>query len=538
MARPRVRKPPATASAQSYHLPAPIGGLNTVAAGLAMPSTDCVRVSNLVSSEDGLRSRLGYREWCTGLTGVTTDAVRTISPFSGSTSSDGRLFAATEAGIYEVSASTTTPTLEIAFPTASTNSGYGVSVNVVTSAGHFLLHCDEVDGLFVYTEATSSWEHISQGVGPTQINGFNPNRAAFVAVFKGRVWFVERDTSDAWYLPVGQIYGTATRFPFGSVFREGGFLVGLWNWTYDGGAGIDDSLVAISSGGDVLVYQGTDPSSATAFALRGVWQIGTPPAGRRIASTSGGDLLLLSRQGLVPISRLVVGAVGAQEYATAKISNLINRLMQERASFRDWGIALQPEDNVLMLLVPRGNNAETLQLAQSVASRGWFPYSGLPMLSAGVWMGQMYFGTEDGRVCIHTGYVDAVTLADPSDFTPVDWGLTSAFSNLGAPRQKRVQMLRPLLLSDGAPPTVGLAARYKYDLTPVDPVSLVITGEGATWDSATWDVDVWGGGTPPTQVTRGTTGMGVEVAVAIRGASVGRTVLVGIDVFFTQGGFL
>jgi hypothetical protein len=502
-----------------------------------MPALDCVSAVNLISAENGLRGRFGYREWCTGLTGTTTDEVRSVLPFSGSTPASGKLFVTTESSIWDVSASSTTPPDVYTFATPTGLSGHGNSAVFVTAAGHFLLYCDEANGLHVYSESGASWTAVTQGTGPTQIDGFNPARAAFVAVFKNRVWLVERDTADAWYLPVGQIYGTATRFPFGTVFREGGALVGLWNWTYDGGAGLDDSLVAISSGGDVAVYQGTDPASASAFGLRGVWQIGTPPSGRRIASTYGGELLLLSRQGLIPLSRLVVGAIGSAEYATAKIANLINRIMLEKASLRDWGIVLHPEDNALLLLVPKGTGSTTLQLAQSSASRGWFSYTALPILSANAWEGRLYFGTDDGRVCVNTGYLDAVPLADPSAYDPVEWSVLGAFSNLGSPRQKRVSSIRPLLLSDGVTPSYVAAARFDYNQAEIDAVELVLTGDGALWDTAVWDEDVWGGAAAPAYASSGASGMGVNVAVAIRGTSIARTVLVGVDVAYTQGGF-
>jgi hypothetical protein len=497
-----------------------------------MPSSDCVSAVNLIGAENGLRCRLGYSEWCTGLTGVTNNEVRTIIPYTGSTVGSNRLFAATESGIWEVSNSTPTPTLVCSFATPTGNAGYGTAAAMVTVAGHFLLYCDEVNGLHVYTESSGSWAAVTQGTGPTQIDGVNPSRLAHVAVFKNRAWFTERETANAWYLPVSQVYGTASRFSLGSVFRQGGTLVGLWNWTYDGGSGLDDSLVAISAGGDVAVYQGTDPASAGTFSLRGVWQMGAPPVSRRIASTSGGDLLLLSRQGLLPISRLVVGSSSGVEYATAKIANLVNKLMLERAGLQAWDLVQHPEDNSLLLLVPRGGSEVSIQLAQAVAGRGWFLYEELPMLSAAPWVGQLFFGTEDGRVCLNAGYLDAVELGVGS-YAPVEWRLLTAFNTLGAPRQKQVQLLRPLFLSEGAAPNFAVAARYDYDQTELPSVQLVLGGDD-TWDSGTWDDTLWGGRTMVTSESRGASGMGV----AVRGTSVGRTVLVGVDVVFTSGGML
>lgn len=538
MVAPRRRRPPAQASAQSYHLPAPVGGLNTVQAGLAIPPTECVQAINVVSAENGLRSRLGWRERATGVAGTTSNEVRTMLPFAGAAPTNVKLFATTDTGIYDVTSTVATPSLAYTFASSTGNAGYGVSAVVVTAAGHFLLYADEVNGLHVYNETGSTWSAVTQGTGATQIDGIDPARLAFVTIFKGRVWLVERDTANAWYLPTGQIYGTASKFPLAAVFKAGGSLVGLWSWTYDGGSGLDDSLVAVSSGGDVLVYQGTDPASVATFGLRGVWYLGgRPPVGRRIGSSYGGDLVLLSRQGLLPMSRLVVGAAGTLEYATAKIDNLLNRLMLEKADTLGWGVVLNPEDNTLMLLVPRGTSTTNVQLAQSSASRGWFLYTGLPMLAAAVWEGQLYFGTADGRVGLSTGYVDEVRLADTSNFQPVEWQVLTGFSNLGSPRQKRVGLIRPLLVSETRNPAVSVAARYNYDQTELDAVSFVLGGPD-TWDTAIWDVDVWGGDQLPDFSPRGAGGVGADVAIAVRGSAIARTVLVGLDVTYSSGGFL
>jgi hypothetical protein len=190
-----------------------------------------------------------------------------------------------------------------------------------------------------------------------------------------------------------------------------------------------------------------------------------------------------------------------------------------------------------MILVPRGTSGAHLQLAQSVASKGWFTYRDLPILSAAPWEGKLYFGTQDGRVCVHTGYIDGQSLTDPDAYTPVQWQVLGAFSNLGSAKWKRVNLVRPLILSDTQRPSFSAEARYDYDQTEIDPVALVLGGTG-TWDSAVWDQDIWGGGAYSTLSACGAAGTGVSVAVAIRGTAIGRTVLVGTDVSFTMGGFL
>lgn len=542
MLRPRP-KPLVRPTTQSVHLPAPTGGLNTVSAGSAMPPTDCVQLYNLVAAEYGLRSRLGSREWVTGLTGAADSQVRSVLPFTGAAANGAgdRLFAVTSTGIWDVSASTTTPVQVLVFPVQSGDAGRGVSHVVVTAGGHFLAYCDEENGYHLYSEATGLWVAPTMGAGPTEIAGVNPANLVFCTVFKNRLWLVEKATARAWYLDAGSVFGTATSFALGQRFRAGGSLVGLWSWTYDGGAGLDDSLVAVSGGGDVAIYQGADPASAATFGLKGVWTLGgSPPAGRHIATGYGGDLLLLTRAGVLSLSRLVAGAGDERAtYATAKVSNLFNSLMLTRASLPGWSLRLHPEDNALLVTVPTYAGQATEQLVMSLAGRSWSRYRDLPLYSSEVWSGKLYLGTMDGRVLINDGYVDGVTLADPSAYTPVQWSLLSAFQNFGNGRMKRVQMLRPTLLSESPAPAYEARARFRYDLAEVETVSADTAPSSAgTWDVSTWDSAGWGGEYNASQRATGATGMGVDVAVAIRGAATSRTVLVGVDVMLEMGGML
>lgn len=459
---------------QSVTLPAPIGGLNTVDAGASMPPTDCVLLYNLIAAEYGLRTRLGYREWCTNLDGE----VRSVIPFTGSTAAQNRLFATTTTGIWDVTDTSTAPAQVLTFPTAELDNGWGASCVFVNSGGnHFCLYTDEAQGYHVYVESTGTWSAIAYGVGAGQINGTKPDgvtpidplRLCHVTVWANRVWFVERDTGYAWYGGVGALYGTLTPFSFGGRFRAGGDLRGLFNWTIDGGSGSVNSLVAISGGGDVAIYQGTDPSSAASFGLRGTWFVGGVPKGRRIATDFGGDLLILSSVGVVPVSRLTQGnpIFDRSQYATQKIGNLFNQLAYSGRDLDGWHVRLHPQDNALVVNVPQLSGT-TIQLVMSLATKGWSQYRDLPNITASEsYAGTLYFGTQDGRVCVSQDYLDGVLLADPDSYTPIQYSLLSAFQNLGSARKKRVQSIRPTILSTGGAPSYVVAARYGYDFTEV-----------------------------------------------------------------------
>lgn len=571
-----------------------------------MPQGDCVYLYNMIASEFGLRSRLGYAEHVTGF----ADEARCIMPFTGSrqSGSTDALFVSTRTGIYDVTSSTSTPgAAEVSFGITTGDAGFGTDAIAATPAGRFLCHCDEENGLYTYSENSSTWtkavsgatvlwepttayevgDEVANGVntyvvtvagtsagsgGPTgtgtgitdgsvtwnflavyvataigpsladQRLGYTADPANFVqtCVWKNRVWYTEKNTSRAWYTDINAIFGTVTSFDFGVKMQHGGPLVGLYNWAYDGGSGMDTLLCGLSTAGDVVIYQGTDPAQASTFGLKGTWFVGAVPFGRRIATDYGGDVLVLSLLGVLSLSKLVIGnpVVDHSQYATFKIANLFSQLAAENRNARGWGMYIHPTDNALVVTIPYASATPSAQLAYSFATRGWSQYRDLPMLSAGVWNGTLYFGTPDGRICKNEGYVDNVQLSDGSS-TPVAWSLLTSFQNLGNARNKQLRLIRPTVLSETTSPTVQSTARYGYDLEePTPPGGAPAGVTTGTWDTAVWDTDAWAGSFNPTQRLVGSRGVGRDVAIAIQGSAVSRTTLVGMDLMFEQGGLL
>jgi len=630
----------------SFHVAAPIGGDDTVSPGTAVPPQCSIFAYNLIGAELGLRSRLGWREWVTGLDGDP----RSLLPFTGSTASgsNNRLFACTQSGIWDVSSSTATPTQVVTFGTQSVDSGYGASTVFVTAAGHFLVYTDEDNGMYVYAETGATWTKVvrasntawapntaylagayvsNQGLtyqcatpgtsigtpwvaghayvlgdivslggntytctqagtsagsggptgtgssivdggatwqytplGPTgsgagitdgsatwnfapSISGVDPAKIVSVLAWKNRLWLIEKDSARAWYLGINSLYGTAYPFNFGARFVYGGDLRCLASYTGDGGSGMDDRLVAVSGAGDVVIYAGTDPAQASTFELVGVWFVGSVPVGRRLTTTSGGDVLVMSSLGIMPVSKLVIGNIvlDRSQYQTFKISNLFNQLQAATSTLRGWAMRVHPQDSCLMVLVPVASGQPTTQLVMSLTTRGWSRYRDMPMgICAEPWNGTLYFGSGDGtgRVLVNDGYLDGVLLSNPSAYSTIDWSLLTAYSQLGTPRRKRIQRLRIKVLSQGGAIPLNAEARYGLDMSEAaPPPASAASVSGAAWDAALWDQGKWGGGYQVQAQTFGAFGDGPEVALAIRGSASSRMTFVGADVEYETGSF-
>lgn len=529
---------------QYASLAAPIGGINTVSPGAEMPLTDCIYAYNLLGGEFGLRSRLGSREWVTGIaSGGAPEQVRSLLAFHGSLSdrSADRLFACSGTGIWDVTSSTTTPSQVVVFPATGASSGWGSSVCFVTTAGHFLVYCDELNGMYVYTESTNTWAKIAQGSGAGEISVGDPTKFVHVCAWKNRLWFVERDTSKGWYLGLNALYGAAAAFTFGARFAKGGELRGLFSWTKDAGAGIDDMLVAISGGGDIVIYAGTDPSAPSTFALVGVWYVPGVPLGRRLATDYGGDLLILSSVGIVELSKLTGGAeeLDRQQYSTFKVSNLFNQLMAASSSLKGWGMVLHPSDAALLVLSPVAPSQPTEPLVMSLSTKGWSRYRDIPVGVCAAALGQtLYYGTEDGRVGINDGTIDGVTLADPTSYTPIGFSFLTAFHSAKSPKRKRIHEISVSVLSQGGSIPVTAEARYGYDFVEPAPPPATTGGAAGAWSSGLWGSAVWGGAYAPQRLVFGAAGWGAQMAIAVRGLATTRTTITDLGLSYSEGGML
>ena len=111
------------------------------------------------------------------------------------------------------------------------------------------------------------------------------------------------------------------------VSRFGGYLVAVANWTQDGGQGIDDLTVFVTSEGEVLVYTGSNVADADDWILRGSYKIGRP-IGYKCCLSYQGDVVIITQDGYIPLSSaLAVDKVNSPQIA---YSDIIRDLVCDR----------------------------------------------------------------------------------------------------------------------------------------------------------------------------------------------------------------
>jgi hypothetical protein len=520
--------------AQNYTIPASVGGVNALDPLIAIPPQDCFYTFNLMPSEYGLRLRKGYQEWATGV-GTSNTEVRSIIPFEGLNPANNKLFAATADGIYDVTTQgTTAPTEVVTFASQAGNAGYTNWTEMTIDTGEQKLFvADDENGLFMYDETTDTWSV------PAFTGGISSADVCFVTLHKQRLWVIERGTGDAYYGPVDSIAGTFTKFTFGSKFKYGGELLLLTTWTLDGGNGLDDYLVGISRGGDVLTYQGSDPSQPD-WNLTGSFFVGQMPASRKSTKAYAGQLYILSTFGITSLQDLVQGVDPSDmgKSQSAKINRILRGQVIAQKDSPGWELTIHPADGFMQVIQPWEFANNAIQYNQNLLTKAWGYWNSVPMKCAETWQAEYYMGGTDGRVYQYFGSRDEVTIAGSTGVS-IPFSILTSFQAVGDHATWKQNGLIRVVGVVGGDVVYNMKSIYDYNvIAEANPPSGGISIVPALWDAAIWDSGVWDGELTGNYKTEGGQGIGRTLAVAMKGESQSRITIVGWDLTVTGGGFL
>jgi hypothetical protein len=367
---------------------------------------------------------------------------------------------------------------------------------------------------FTYTSTgTSTVTSVTGSYTTIGITGVNSNTFINVNLFKNRLYFTQKDTLSCWYLPVDSIGGAASPLYFGSIARNSGYLQAMGTWTLDAGQGADDYAVFVTSMGEIIVYNGTDPSSATTWALKGVWQLGQTFS-RRCFFKWSGDLLLLTQDGLVPLaSALQSSRLDPRVNLTDKIYFAVSQAASLYYDQFGWQINYFAGENMLILNIPIPNGIE--QYVMHTITKSWARFTNI----------QGYCWEVSGDADMHfgsNGFVGIFYSATADDEGNITATAQQAYSYFDTPGQlKRFTMVRPILQSTGGVPSVLCGISVDFDTqSQLGAVSFNPTTQSeGIWDTAKWDGNVWAGGLITTKIWQGVTGIGYTGSVNLNAAS-------------------
>ena len=561
-------------SAKTASVPAPIGGWNGRDSLAQMAAIDAVQMVNWYPTPTDVTMRKGYTKSSTGITG----SVNTLMNYP--TTSGYKLFAVASTKIYDATNSSATQVYSslssdklqyvnftntagnflitcngvdpvtiydgtswftvATTATAQTISSItksGTTATLTTASPHGLLtnnrvtisgaSSSEYNGTFVITKTGASTFTYVMASTPAAnatvvgtyttigITGVDSSTFINVNLFKNRLYFTQKNTLACWYLDVNAIGGAANPLYFGSIARNGGFLQAMGTWTIDAGQGADDYAVFVTNMGEVIVYNGTDPTSATTWALKGVWQLGQT-FNRKCFFKWGGDLLLLTQDGLVPLaSALQSSRLDPRINLTDKIYYPISLAATNYFANFGWQIQYFASENMLILNIPVTGGME--QYVMHTITKAWARFTGI----------QAYCWEVSGDNTMHfggDGFVGNFYTATSDAGSNITATVQQAYSYFDSPGQnKRFTMVRPILQSDGGTPSVlcGLSV----DFQPIDNSGAISFNPGSQtvsiWDTAKWDENNWGGGLITTRIWQGVTGIGFAGSINLTAVAQG-----------------
>lgn len=510
--------------AQSSSIPACVGGLNARDSIANMPETDAIILDNWFPTTSDIQLRNGY-----SVKATFTGTCQTVMAYTSGSAS--KLFAAVANGsTYSIYDATSGGALSTAAVGGAGNTIEALTsaqfdyLNFATTGGQFLMCVNGLDtGLQYNGSAWSTWT----------VTGVNTANIQSLVAFKERIWMIEKNTFNVWYLGIQSITGTATKLFLGSFFKLGGYLQAMVTISIDNSNGTNDFIAFVSSVGEVIIYEGTDPSSAQTWTMAAHFRLGRPIGiGRRCWTKFNSDAILITADGFFPLSQGLLTDRAQQQAVSDKIRNAVNSDVATYGNNFGWQIILYPIGNKLIINMPSATLSTSYQYVMNTITNAWctFGKNASPW-NAFCWevlADSIYFGANGYLAQADTGTADNTALIN-ADVKP-------AFSYYGQRGQlKRWTLARPILTTSG---TIGAALDLNVDFANDAPTSTptfspgVSTAWGSPWNSP-WS------GTPVIQKDwQSVTGVGMCASTRMRIQSNVAVRWAATDYLFEPGGYL
>jgi hypothetical protein len=495
---------------------APTGGWNARDALGAMDPQDAVTLQNWWPGTNSVLLRNGYTEHATGLPGQ----VETLMVYSGANT---EMYAVSSGSIYDV---TTAGAVGAAVVSGLTNSRWQYT-NISTSAGTYIVAVNGTDPAQFYNGST--WEVEGSGA-PYDWTGVNSEDCNNILLFKTRIWVVVNDSLEVFYAPVNSIGGAFNSLQMKGVMQKGGYIVAAMNWTLDAGYGMDDYIAFISNKGEVAVWQLTDPTTVSGISLIGVYTLGAP-VGKRCFLKYGGDLLIITQDGVVPMSgALQSSRLDPRVSITNKIQFAMSQATSNYSDNFGWQLLYFPKESQLYLNVPIKEGSSQQQYVQNNITKSWCNFIGWNANCWEILNDHPYFGANTTVNKAWQGQSDNNELIEA-------FGLQS-FQTYGDISQKQCKMIRYHFLAIGFPNSYG-NVNVDYDLSDTT-AQLSPTGfSSGIWGASTWDDAFWGFGLQAIAEWQTANYIGYTFAPILKVATIGSEIQwVASDLVFEVGGVL
>ena len=547
------RRPPPGGAGITSVTPAPTGGLNARDSLANMPPGDAVTLDNFFPSTTSVNLRNGYTAWATGLPANVESLMpyRSATASKGFAVSNGAIYDVTSQGAVGAASvsglsnsrfqyanmGTTGGQFLVCFngvdagqiyngtswmqyattataQTISSITNVTTTATLTTAAPHGLVTGNQVvvagttpaaySGTFVITVtglSTFTYTMLSNPGGVAtvvgtytvgfNITGVNTNTFITVTVYKNRLWFIPVSSFYVYYLPVNVIGGVASYIDLTPLFKMGGYLMQMATWTVDNANGINEYALFISSEGEVAMYHGSDPTTATDWYLVGVFRIGRP-VGRRCYVKIASDIILICADGFFPMSKaLLTDRTQLQDAISNKIINLVNSDVQNYGTNFGWEAILYPIGNKVIINVPQTAGTTQYQYVMNTITGSWCRFTNWNANCFATVGDSLFFGGNLGTTA-NSAYVAKCDYGYSDNGAYIFGEAKTAFQTFKSPGiQKQFKMVRPVFQTAGNM-TAALAMDVDFEDNYPTATPTFSGTAGTAWNTALWNTFPWG----------------------------------------------
>lgn len=395
----------------------------------------------------------------------------------------------------------------------STN-GYWSTVQYSTAGGSFLIGVNGSDEGFIYDG--TDWDAL--GVTFPSPSTLTTADLAFVWVYKNRIYFIEKNTLNVWYLPVDQIGGELTLLPMGGIFSRGGNLLFGQSWSLSSGGdgGLSEQCVFVTTEGEVAVFQGLSPDPNQGWEKVGVYRAGKP-LGQRAWIKAGGDLVIATSIGFIPLSKAIdtdYAALGLIAVSNP-ISDEWRQAVQQRG-VDGWHCELWAEGSMTIIGTPTPDDLQPLTLIVNADSGAWCRFTNWQPFGMETFRGKLFMGSTNGRV--QEAWVGGSDEGRPYTATALP-----LFYDSGTPFQRKIARNAKVTIRSSYPVNPRVTAKFDWDMNMPPAPSASLIPVGNEWDNGIWDESIWnaepGAFLWQNNVSVGGSGYAASVAVQITSSS-------------------
>jgi hypothetical protein len=336
-------------------------------------------------------------------------------------------------------------------------------------------------------------------IGPAGTPVENGEALTYVCKYRNRLFFIERQSMNAWYLGLNAVGGQLNLLPLSGAATKGGKLLFCATWSIDAGDGIDDKLVFCTDLGELLIFTGGNPADPNNWRQEGRYEM-SPPLGMNAHLAVGGDLLIATVDGILPTSGAITKS--RAELELAAITRNIKPMWRDEVNDKrehHWTLCKWDEYGGIFVTLPGGLPGKQRCLVVNSATGAWTRFTGWDCMCFMRLGSDMFFGTQTGQIMLadRTGYDNGVPyvatlvggwemFSSPSQTITWRQARASFFSRASEPFQPQLSATTDYVVTLPPPPNAG-----------PDPGLLDLWDEGL-WDTALWDA------TAPTPTVRNT----------------------------------